>query len=328
MKKVFVTGADGLLGSNVVRELINRNYLVKVMIQPGHKAQTLEGLEIEKVEADLLDKTKVLQVSAGADIIIHIAAITNVWPSRGEIYHRVNVEGTKNMIAAALQHQVERMIHVGTASSFGFGSQEKPGTENDPCISAKYGLDYIDTKLEGERAVMEAVHNQGLNALIVNPTFMFGPYDSTPTSGAMILAALRGQVPGFSPGGKNWVAAKDVATAICNAITMGRIGERYILGGENLSYKDAMSQIFEVVGRKPPAFTFPAFLVKFVGAWNTLMSYFTQKPPKLSYPMARIACDGHYFSPDKAISELEMPKTPLKVAIKEALEWFNKNGYI
>ena len=328
MKKVFVTGADGLLGANVVRELLNRGYQVTTMIQPGHKAPTLDDLDIEKVEADLLDREKIIQITADSNIIIHIAAITNLWPSRGMIYHQVNVKGTQHVVEAALAHQVDRMIHVGTANSCGFGSLETPGTEEDISTFDQYGLDYIDSKLKGEEIVLEATINYGLNGVIVNPTFLMGPYDAKPSSGKLILEVAKGHIIGFAPGGKCWAAVKDVAVAICNAITMGRIGERYILGGENLPYKVAMKQIFEVVGRKAPLVTIPAFFVKLAGIIGSLISRITRKAPRMSYPMAQIASAEHYFSSAKAIKELNMPQTPLREALEEAWAWLKTNGYM
>ena len=144
----------------------------------------------------------------------------------------------------------------------------------------------------------------------------------------MILAAAKGEVPGFSPGGKNWVHVQDVANGICNAITKGRLGEAYILGGENLSFKEAISIVSEVAGRPAPKLTFPAFLVKTTGWFGQTISGITGKPPKISLPMASVACDGHYFSPAKAIKELDLPQTPFKQAVEDAMAWFKENGYI
>ncbi|MEM6802088.1 MAG: NAD-dependent epimerase/dehydratase family protein [Bacteroidota bacterium] len=328
MKKIFVTGPDGLLGSNLVRELIARGYEVKAMIQPRRTPETLKGLKIEQVACDLLDGEKLVEISAGSDAIIHVAALTAVWPSRGDIFHKVNVEGTRNVAKAALVNKVERFIYVGSASSYGFGSIENAGTEESPYQSAKYGLDYIDTKRQAQLEVMEMVEKKGLPGLVVNPTFMIGPYDSKPSSGAMIVAAAKGSIPSYTGGGKNWVAVKDVANGICNALTMGRIGQAYILGGENLSYKDALSRICKTVGKPAPGFRAPDFLVKFAGRMGSLFGNISGKAPKLSYPMAWIACDGHYFSPQKAIEELNLPQTPLETAVNDAYQWFKENAYL
>ena len=328
MKKVFVTGPDGLLGSNLLRSLLKRGYKVKAMVQPGNQSPTLEGLDIEKVEIDLLDIDSLIAAVEGCDYLIHVAAITSVWPSKGDIYERINVTGTEHVIAAALKHKIERMIYVGSASSFGFGPQDQPGTEESPFKSAKYGLEYITSKRKAQIRVLEAVEKQGLPALVVNPTFMIGPYDSKPSSGAMIVAAAKGKVPGYTSGGKNWVAVKDVAEGICQALEKGRVGQCYIMGHQNLSYKEALSIISTVVGRKPPKLPVPNFLVKMGGFFGSTIAMITRKPPALSYPMAWISCDGHYFSPAKAVKELQMPQTPLEEAVKEAYDWFCENGYI
>ncbi|MCI4670192.1 MAG: NAD-dependent epimerase/dehydratase family protein [Bacteroidia bacterium] len=328
MAKIFVTGADGMLGSNLVRELLGREYQVKAFILEGKSSPTLEGLPIEYAEGNLLDKHSVLAGMEGCDYAIHVAAVTSVWPSKGSIYHRVNVEGTENIIEAALETKIKRLIHVGSASSFGFGHQHEPGNEETPYKSGKYGLDYIDTKREGQFRVEKAVRERGLDAVIVNPTFMIGPYDSQPNAGKVILGVYEKQTPGYSPGGKNWVYVKDVAVGIANAIEKGKTGESYILGHENLSFKEAFKIIAEVVDRPFPSFAAPAPLVKLAGRFGSLASSITGKAPTVSYKMAWISCDGHYFSPKKAVEELDLPQTPIRVAIKEAFDWFKENGYL
>ncbi|MEO0897044.1 MAG: NAD-dependent epimerase/dehydratase family protein [Bacteroidota bacterium] len=328
MAKIFVTGADGMLGSNLVRELLSRNYEIRALIQKGRQSPTLEGLDIEQFEGDLLDKESMDKAMEGCEYVIHVAAITNVWPSQDPIFHKINVEGTENIIELCLKHQVKRLVHVGSASSFGFGEKSQPGDEGTPYKSAKYGLDYIDTKREGQIRVEEAVKEKGLQAVIVNPTFMIGPYDTKPNAGQIILGVYEGKTPGFSPGGKNWVYVKDVAIGIANALTMGKIGESYILGHENLSFKEAFEIISRIVGKPMPSFAAPGGLIKLVGRMGSLIGNITKTTPTLSYEMAWISCDGHYFSPEKAKKELDLPQTPIEVGIKEAFQWFDDNGYL
>lgn len=328
MAKIFVTGADGMLGSNLVRELLDRGHQVRAFILKGKASPTLEGLPIEFAEGNLLEKESILEGMQGCDYVIHVAALTTVWPSKGEIYHRVNVVGTENVIDAALHHKVRRMVHVGSASSFGFGEQDNPGTETTPYKSGKYGLDYIETKREGQFRVERAVRERGLQAIIVNPTFMIGPYDSVPNAGKMILGLYEQKSPGYSPGGKNWVYVKDVAVGIANALTKGKIGESYILGHQNLSFKEAFAIISRVIGKPFPSMAAPAPLVKLAGGFGSLGAAITKKPPIVSYKMAWISCDGHYFSPEKAVRELDLPQTPIEVAIQDAFDWFKENGYI
>ncbi|WNJ18095.1 NAD-dependent epimerase/dehydratase family protein [Pontibacter sp. G13] len=328
MKRVFVTGGDGLLGSNLVRELISREYQVTVLVQPGRVVNTLDGLPIERVEGDLLDKAQLLEATKGFDYIIHVAAITAVWPSRGELYKRVNVDGVRTICEVALENKVERLVHVGSASSFGFGTKEAPGNEDSPWKSAQYKLDNIDTKSAGQKIVLKMVEEQGLPAVIVNPTFMIGPYDSKPSSGAMIVATYKQLMPGVTNGGKNWVYVKDVAVGISNALTMGRVGQCYILGHQNLSYKEAIQLIAKIVGKPAPTMSLPNFAVKTFGMLGTIYGNITNKAPRMTINMAKVACDGHYFSPAKAVKELALPQTPIEDAIQEAFDWFKANGYL
>lgn len=328
LEKIFITGADGLLGSNTVRELLNRNYTVKALIQKGSKSRTLEGLDIEFVEGDLLDKKGLVEHVKGCDAIIHIAALTNVWPIRHEIYYKVNVDGTMNLVEAALENKIKRFVFISSASAFGYGQKSSPGDETTPTMAKNFGLDYVDSKLLAQEKVLQAVQKQKLPAIIVNPTFMIGPYDSKPSSGAMILAVAKQELKMITTGGKNWVYVNDVAHAICNALTMGRIGEMYILGNENLSYKEATGIIAQAAGVKPPSLKVPSFLVKLAGRAGSLMGKISGKAPKISYPVAKISLIDQYYSVAKARKELNLPATPIQTAVEDAIQWFKENGYL
>lgn len=326
--KILVTGADGLLGSNLVRELLNRNHTIRALIQPGRQQKTLEGLTLEKFAGNLLQAEEVLRAAEGCDTIIHCAASTSVWPSRSEIINKVNIEGTRNIINAVKHFNVQRMIYVGTANSFGFGSKENPGVEGNPYKSSMYGLDYMDSKYKAQQLILKEVKENSLPAIIVNPTFMFGPFDSSPSSGAMIVALYKGKVPGYTNGGRNYICVKDAAVGIANALTKGRVGECYILGNQNLSYKEAFRKIASTIGVKPPSVSIPSVFAKLYGRIGSLMGMMSGKAPAISYPLSRIACDEHYFSPAKAVRELELPQTPIETGIKECFDWLKENDYL
>lgn len=326
--KILVTGADGLLGSNLVRELLTRGHSIRALVQPGRQQKTLEGLSIEKFPGDLLQADQVIKAAEGCDAVIHCAASTSVWPIRSEIVNKVNIDGTKNIIQAVKQNKVQRMVYVGTANSFGFGSKENPGVEGNSYKSAGYGLDYMDSKYKAQQVILKEVKENSLPAVIVNPTFMFGPYDSAPSSGAMIVALYKGKVPGYTSGGRNYLCAKDAAVAIANALTKGRIGECYILGNQNMSYKEAFGKIAATIGVKPPSIAIPAVFAKLYGRIGSLIGNISGKAPAISFPLSRIACDEHYFSPAKAVKELELPQTPIETGIKECFEWLKENGYL
>ncbi len=329
MQKVFVTGPDGLLGSNVVRELLLRNYEVIAMVLEGTTPATLKDIPITIVYGNITNKKEVEKFSRGCEYFIHIAAITDAWPTRGAHYFKVNVEGTRNAIDAALKNKVKRFIHVGSAGSFGYGSIDNPGDETSSYNSGKYVLDYLESKRLGQELVLEAVKKRNLPALILCPTFMIGPYDSKPSSGSLVIAVAKMKLPAIAKGGKNWVATKDVASAICNSLEKGNIGSSYILGGENLSFKDAVKRIAGALDQPDyPKLEMPDVIIKAIGFLGSLAGRISGKTPKISYTMALIACEGHYFDHTKAINELDMPQTPLEEAVKELKAWFEENGYL
>ena len=326
--KVFLTGADGLLGNNLVRELLSRNYEVSVMLL-NEQLPTLglNGLPVQRNFGNILDRSAVANAISGHDIVIHAAASTQVYPARDSIIHEVNVNGTSHVIEACLKHGVKRLIHIGTANSFAPGSKQKPGNENSSYQGYKYGLDYIDSKYEAQNLVLNAVTTKGLNAVIVNPTFMIGPYDTKPSSGALILALFNKKIPIYTQGSKTYVAVKDAAVAIVNSITLGQQGECYILGNHNLSYKEAFELIAETIGVNAPIFSLPSQLVKLYGMYNSWYGKLSGRIPSVTREMAMLSCEHHCYSGEKARQQINMPCTDMRIAVKECFEWFQQNGY-
>ncbi|MFW6289102.1 MAG: NAD-dependent epimerase/dehydratase family protein [Spirochaetota bacterium] len=325
---VCLTGADGFVGSNLTRELVRRGHAVRGMVQPNRSTVTIDTLPVSKVAADLLDPESVRRAVEGCDAIIHVAASTAIWPARSQLVRRINLEGTKNVLDAARRERVKRMVHIGTANTFAPGTKESPGTETGEYTSHKYGLDYMDSKYAAHLEVQRAAERGDVPAIEVNPTFMWGPFDRVPGAGKMILRVYRREVPGFASGGRNCVSVKDVAVAIANALTMGRVGESYILGNVNLSYSEIFTTISRVVKIPVPHRVFPNWVVRATGVAGSTVALFRRLEPVVTKQMAEISCDGHYYSPAKAVRELKLPQTPVEVAIEEALEWFLANGYI
>lgn len=326
--KVLVTGADGVLGSNLVRVLLDRNYEVTALIEKGKDPITLNNLAVKRIEGNILNSSDVDLAMHGQEVLIHCAASTSLWPARSSIVNEVNVQGTENMIQAALRVGIKRMIYVGTANSFGFGTIKDPGKEGDLYKSGKYGLDYMDSKKLAQEKVIHAVKHKGLPAIIVNPTFMIGPFDSKPSSGAMILALIQNKIPCYTNGGKNYINVADVAVGIANAIDLGRVGECYILGNENLSFKAMFEKISTVVNCSAPKRKLPSVIVKLYGKMNALFARILNFQPSITPQLARISCEEHYYSAQKAVRELKLPQTPLEKGIKDCYDWFRANGYI
>ena len=327
--KVLVTGPDGVLGSNLVRKLLQNNYKVQVFVERGKTTPTLEGLDIKFYYGNILNQDDLKAAFENTDYVIHCAAHTSVFPARNKYVNTVNIEGTKNIANACIEFGVKKLIYVGTANSFGFGpSKEELGNESQPYRSLKYGLDYMDSKYHAQLHLLKIIKEKGLNATIVNPTFMIGPFDSKPSSGKMILALYNGKIPGYTKGGKNYIAVKDVVVAIINAIDKGKTGECYILGNENLTYSEAFNKMAEAIGAKAPKRKLTKFMVVTYGSFNSFFAKLFRYSPSVTRELAIISCDKHYYSSEKAQKELDLPQTPIEEAVKESFDWFKNNGYI
>jgi dihydroflavonol-4-reductase len=326
--KIFVTGADGLLGNNLVRILLDKGYEVKVFIQSGKDVGYLKGLNIEVSYGDLLHYDELSNAMRGADVVINAAAVTDTWPNQGKLYWKVNVDGVRNVIKAVKDLEIKRLIHVGTANSFGPGDAANPGTELNEFTGEKYKLDYITSKYKAQELILKEVEENNLPALIVNPTFMIGAYDVKPSSGRMIISVIEGKVPGYSPGGRNFVYVKDVANAIANAVVKGNIGSCYLAAGVNHTYKDMFAKIAGIFNVKAPTLAIPGFAVLVYGRILSIIGNITKKEQVISYPLALISNEFHYYSNQKAVDELDMPQTDITFAINEAVDWFKQEKYL
>jgi len=330
---VLVTGANGFLGRHLVAELLQRHYQVRALVRPESLAAasplpSLRSLPIECYAGDLCQPGTLERAAAGCEAIIHAGALAQVNPARNPAVWQVNYEGTKALLHLAQQERVKRFVYVGTANVFGFGSLQHPGDETQPYTGRRYGLDYMDSKRAATDLVLQAVADWQLPAVLVHPTFMLGPSDSKPTSNALLLALYRGELPGYPAGGKNYVHVRDVAAATVNALTQGRIGESYILGNENLSYRAAFARIAAAMRVAPPRWGLPPVVARFYGAICDLKAHLTRRPGSLNAAMVAVANDGHYFTCQKARAELGLAQTPLEVAVAEAFTWFQAHGYV
>lgn len=288
----------------------------------------LDGLDLEKVEGDILDLESLQDRMAGCDYLIHAAANTSIWPRRSLAVRSVNLEGTRNVMEAARTVGVNRMVHIGTANSFSPGPVDDPGDENSPFEGWKYGMDYIESKYQAQELLLAEQRQTGFPVIIVNPTFMIGPYDTGPSSGKMLIELLSGRLPGYSKGGRNVVCAVDVARAAVNALTQGREGQCYIAGNANLTYEEFFRLACETCGLEFKLIKIPFFMVLAAGLFNSGLARITGKPPQLGFTMARMSAVDHYFSSQKAQQELGLPQTPLEAGIRDSVNWFKENGYL
>lgn len=325
--KVLVTGADGLLGSNVVRELLRRHYKVRVLVQPNSQSLTLDGLDIERIEGDLLDSLETLgEAVKGCEQVFHIAAITDLNAPK-DITWRINSDAVKTLFTTSVDHGVKKFLFIASASGFQFGSMDKPGDEHASFPEAYQGIAYMESKYAAARWIREQLADTKMEAVLLAPTFMLGQYDARPSSGELLQRYVQKPLPFVSPGGRNFVYVGDVAIAVVNAGEKGISGETYLLGGENISYLDFFQQLATIAGLRKPLGILPGFLIRLVG-W--LGSAFKSMGINMAIEntIAKIACFNTYYSSAKAIRDLDMPQTPIKQAIEESLGSLKAYGHI
>ena len=323
--RILVTGADGMLGSNLVRLLLSQGHEISVLIHPDSNSITLDGLKIKKYYGDILNAESLFAAFAKSEVIIHAAASTRVWPARSEKVRRINIEGTQNVINAALRHNIKRLIYVGSASSVN-NNGNPSGKYSFPF--AKYHLDYIDSKFEGLKLILEAALTKGLPALAILPTFMIGPYDASVGSGRIVLNLANRKVKFIPNGGKNFIHVNDVASAISNSLILGVVGRYYIAGNENLTFHEFFNKAAKIVNQPEARIRVPDLLVKLIGLGGSLYGKVFKKEPILTYSTARIACDKHFVLKSTAVTELNMPQTNIEIAIQDCYVWYVNNRFV
>jgi dihydroflavonol-4-reductase len=326
--KVLITGADGLLGSNLVRELLDRDVAVRAFLQPGSKSTTLEDLPLETSSGDLLEDDETLrEAMRGCDAVYHCAAITDQWADPDLVW-KVNLDGTRKVLDACLDAGVKKLVFTGSASSYQFGTMDDPADETSPFPEQYRGIAYMESKHKASELVREYVKDKGMDAVILCPTFLLGPYDARPSSGELIRQFIIRGLKFTSPGGRNFVYAGDAAVAMANALQKGRAGESYIMGGENLTYMEFFSRVAKIAGMDPPKIILPRGAILFGGAVGSLVGKVTNRPVKVNLNIARLSLFGTYYSPAKAIKELDMPQTPVDKAIEESISSLKEYGHL
>jgi len=319
--KICITGGSGFLASNIIRELLDRKHEVVAFVRTGESISTIENLGIEIKYGDILDYSSVLQAIEGCDAVIHAAAITSLYPYRCANQKKVNIDGTLNVMNAALEKKIKRVVHIGTANSFGYGTKENPGNEDLPYAYGRFKLDYTDTKYEAQLKVLELVHSKGLPAVIINPTFMFGPYCSKMGSAQMLVAIKERKTPCFTNGGRNFVYVKDVAVAAVNALDSGKPGSCYIAGNENATYREIFGRMAKIAGVPAPKICIPGMFAILYGSVISFAGKLFGFEPLITYRTAQLSTIYNYYSSKRAIQELHLPQTPVDQAIREAYDW-------
>ena len=330
----FVTGATGLVGGNLARELVARGERVKVLVRKTSNTMAVDDLDgVEKIEGDITDRESIDRAMSGCDRVYHCAADVRMWIVPMDRMRAVNVEGARNVFEAARKNSIRRVVHVSTVDAIGFGTpdgwgyMDKPSDEEVPWQNDRYTVPYMITKYEAQQVALQ-MNGPDLEIVVVNPTFMLGPWDVKPSSGAMILEVAKGIAKIYTPGANNFVHIGDVVDAMITAMERGRPGEKYILGNENLHYGDAFAKVAKVVGVAPPKIAMPKIIALTAGFFGTLYGQLTDTVPNINHLTASLGFVEHCYDPSKARAELGLRSTPVEQAIEDAYRWFIDHGYI
>ena len=323
---VLVTGANGLLGHNVVIELLKQQHSVRIIVR-NTKNIYFDLNSVDVFEGSFNDYECLKQAAQGCEAIIHIAAVTATNLLHYDDYRKINVEGSAQVIKVADELKINRIVYVSSANTIGFGNEQQFA---DECFKIEFPFTesfYAQSKVAAEQLFTEASKKQDKHIVIINPTFMIGAFDPKPSSGKLMLMGYKKRVMFIPKGGKNFVAVSDAALAVCNALTQGRNGERYLVSGVNLSFREFYSLQKQVENYRQQLIQLPDFLLIFVGKTGDLLRKLGIKTDLCSMNLRQlIICE--YYSNEKSKAELNFVESDLKEAIKDAIDWFKNHKMI
>ncbi len=318
----LLTGGTGFVGSAVARALLGRGHRVRVLLRPGTPRHNLDGLAVEPAEGDLTDPASLQRAVAGCRHVVHVAADYRIWVPDPAAMLRANVGGTEALMGAALAAGVERIVYCSSVAALGLTADGSPADETTPVTEAAIAGIYKRSKYRAEQAVLALVRDAGLPAVIVNPATPIGPRDRKPTpTGRMVADAAAGRLPAYVDTGLNVVHVDDVAEGHMLALERGRIGERYILGGENLHLRELLGLIAEAAGRAAPRIRLPNRLLWPLALGMEGVARLTGMTPLVTRDHLRMARKKMFFSSAKAIAELGYAPRPAALAVRDAVAW-------
>lgn len=326
---VLVTGGSGFLGSAVVRALIGRGSRVRALVRSSSPPDNLMGLNCEIVAGDLTNQESLKTALRGVRHLFHVAADYRFWARDPSIIMRVNVDGTCNLMREALSAGVERIVYTSSVAALRVAGATSPVDETAPLPADEAIGAYKRSKTMAERAVEGMILRDKLPAIIVNPTTPIGPRDIRPTpTGRILLDAARGRIPAFVDTGLNFAHVDDIAEGHLLAFERGRIGERYILGGENVLLQDLLAAIAGFTGRRAPRIKLPRAPLFPLAFGAEAVARLTGREPLLTLDGLRMSRYRMFFSSAKAERELGYRSRPYQEGVVDALAWFRKAGYL
>jgi dihydroflavonol-4-reductase len=326
--KALVTGASGFVGAAVAKALSSAGWQVRVLVRVGSDRGNLEPLTVEVVEGDLADASSLERALEGCAGLFHVAADYRLGARDPTPLYRTNVDGTRNILNAARRAGVPRIVYTSSVATIGIPSDGSPGEERTPVALSNMIGHYKRSKYLAEEVAREAVRS-GMSVVIVNPSTPVGPGDIKPTpTGQLVLDAARGRMPAYVDTGLNIVHVDDVAAGHLLAFERGRPGERYILGGEDMTLQTILGQIAPLVGRTPPRIRLPYAAVLPVAYLAEAFARVSGRSGRVTLEGVRMSRKRMFFSSAKAVSELGYRWRPPLEAFEDAVRWFRERGLL
>jgi len=324
--RALVTGATGFVGAAVARALVREGWQVRALARPGSDRRNIQALPVEVSEGNLADRPSLERALVGCEALFHVAADYRLGvPDPRELY-QTNVEGTRNILEAARQAGVRRVVYTSSVATVGIPADGSPGNEDTPVGVGNMIGHYKRSKFLAEQLVRETALS-GMPVVIVNPSTPIGPGDVKPTpTGQMVLDAAAGRMPAYVDTGLNIVHVDDVAAGHLLAFHRGHPGERYILGGQDMTLREILVEIAQLVGRKPPRIRLPTGVVFPIAYVAEAVARITGRPGRITLESVRMARKRMFFSSDKARRDLGYQWRPPAEALRDAIAWLRAQG--
>jgi dihydroflavonol-4-reductase len=325
----LVTGATGFLGSHVARALAEEGAQLRLLVRPASDLRNIEDLNGERVQGDLRDPASIERALAGCEAVFHVAADYRLWVRDPERMYRSNVEGTRSLLEAARKQGVRRVVYTSSVATMGFTSNGHVADERSPVSLADMIGHYKRSKFMAEQVAFDAARS-GVDVVVVNPTTPVGERDVKPTpTGRIVLDFLKGKFPAYVETGLNLVDATECARGHIQAFEKGKSGERYILGGENLTLKQILDRLAAISGLKSPTVKLPYVFAFATGVVDEMVTgRILRREPRATIDAVRMGRKMMFVSSAKAERELGWRMVPVDGALRRSVEWFRANGYV